>query len=130
MRTFLITCCLMLVAMTASAQETDTPVDTAELFLAVDVLGVLGAIAEGGRVGDLLDHLGPLLPENREAWLIWEEIQTQVIPAGFSIVGINHGEYRQKCRDLDIIRTRALDLKIQRLERELIKSANAKPDKR
>ena len=41
----------------------DAPVDLAELLLAVDVLGVLAPVALGGRVGDVLHDLGPLLPE-------------------------------------------------------------------
>jgi len=38
-----------------SRQKADTPINLAQLLLAVDVLRVFGAVALGGGVGDLLD---------------------------------------------------------------------------
>ena len=47
-------------AVEATAQEAHPPVDFAQPALPINVLGVFGSIALGGRFGDRLCHGGPL----------------------------------------------------------------------
>ena len=60
------------------------------------------------------------MPENYEAWTIWQEIKTQVRVGGDKIVGLDYSEFRQACRDLDIYRSRCLEQKIKGLEKEML----------
>lgn len=60
------------------------------------------------------------MPENSEAWIIWQEIETQVRVGMDRIVGLDYTEFRQACRDLDIYRSRGLEQKIKGLEKEML----------
>lgn len=63
-----------------------------------------------------------LLKVNWDAWLIWQDVQTQWRAGGMGLIGLDYSEVRQSAKDLGIEYTMANKRKIQALERECLKA--------
>ena len=62
------------------------------------------------------------MPENQEAWLLWQDVKTQLRVGGMGVVGLDYAEVRQSAMELDIQWARGIKRKMQAIEYELLKS--------
>lgn len=56
------------------------------------------------------------MPENEDAFLVWQEIRTQWRAGPMGILGLDYAEARQAARELEIEWSIGLKRKIQALE--------------
>lgn len=66
-----------------------------------------------------------MMPENREAWAIWQEVKTQWRASGMGIIGLVYSEVRQAATELGIEYSPGMRRKIKVLERVSLEIANS-----
>jgi len=62
-----------------------------------------------------------LIPENQDAWRIWNEIQTQWRAGAAGVIGLDYKTIKTACIETGIKYTRALKLKIMACEGQVLK---------
>lgn len=66
------------------------------------------------------------MPENYDAWWLWQDVKTQLRVGGMGVVGLDYAEVRQAASELDIPWCRGIKRKMQAIEYELLKSQQSK----
>lgn len=69
------------------------------------------------------------MPENDDAWSLWENVCSQWRGAGMGVIGIDHNAVRSRARDLGIEMSECMWGKINALEAHDRKQINRRPDK-
>lgn len=71
------------------------------------------------------ENIPPALwPVNQDAWAVWKEVETQWRGSGLGIVGLDYGEVRRVCRDLEIPYSTRNKRKIKTLEKVFLSHVN------